>query len=926
MRITECKTNHMVNPMGYKMDAPIFSYKVEGAKGEFQAEARIRISVREDMSKPFFDTGFDKSIDSLAFKADIDLLPRTRYYWSVCVHSDIGEEAESEINWFETGKQQEDWNAQWITCNNFGGRNPIFSKGIPDEEIVREARLYVCGLGLYEVAINGEKVSDEYLTPYCNNYNKWLQYQTYDVTEQIKGGGLMEIMLGNGWYKGRFGHSRMLNQKPFYSSEWKLIAELHILCGDGRKIVIGTDEEWKVRPGNITESSIYDGEIYDATLGTGKEEWAILCQETMAELTERLSPPVKVREEITPLEIICTPSGETVIDLGQNIAGIFRLKVNEVAGKKVHLQFGEILQNGNFYRDNLRTAKAEYIFISDGKEHNITPHFTYYGYRYVKVDGIENMKKEDFTGLVLFSELPKTGTLTTGHHLVNQLIQNIEWGQKGNFIDVPTDCPQRDERMGWTGDAQVFSPTACFLRDSYGFFRKYLHDIASEQEENDGKVPDVIPSVGNKGTSAAWGDAACIIPWNLYQFYGDKSILEEQYDSMKAWVDYIAEIDGEDNNWRNQYHYGDWLALDHPSGNAADERGKTDVGFIASVYYAHSAELMAKTAEILNKKEEAIYYKELSQKIFQGVKGEYYSRTERCCIDTQTALLMTLRFNLVENREKTREALRLKFKESHGKLNTGFVGTPILCTQLAEEGMGDIAYKLLLNEEYPGWLHEVKLGATTVWERWNSVLEDGSISSTGMNSLNHYAYGSILEWLYRYSAGLNPIAEAPGFRKVRLVPSLCYALGFVDAEYDSAAGKYKVGWKILDENHVELHVTVPFGCEAELILPMAQETIYREVENPIFGDVKDGVCRLKPGEYLVAYETTDKLRKIYSTYTPICELLENSAIKAYMKQNFNSVLQMPASMHESSIRQIVARYGGGDTKMYDEMDRVLAEF
>ena len=921
MKIVECKTNHLTNPLGYKMDSPVFSYVVVEAKGKYQTNARIRISFMKNMDNPFFDTGLVYDIDSLAYRANILLEPRTRYYWTVYIQSEIGEEAESEINWFETGKCEEKWNAKWITCDSEKERHPIFFKDLPSGKDVQNARLYICGLGLYEVSINDEKVSNEFLAPYCNNYDQWLQYQTYDVTKQMENGGRLEVILGNGWYKGRFYNGNPI-QESFYGTTWKLIAEIRIVYHDGREVVISTDESWQVRPGRIKASSIYDGEIMDATLKKGVSYQAILCEEPSAVLTERLSTPVTVQEEITPVSLILTPAGETVLDLGQNIAGIFRLNVKEPLGKVIHLQFGEILQNGNFYRDNMRSAKAEYIFISEGKEHVLEPHFTYYGYRYVKVEGIENLKKEDFTGLVLFSDLPRAGKLSTGHNLVNQLIQNTQWSQKGNFIDVPTDCPQRDERLGWTGDAQVFSPTSCYLRDSYAFFRKYLYDMASEQEAKGGLVPAVIPSFGMVKCSSAWGDAACIIPWNLYLFYGDESILRERFDSMKAWVDYVTKVDGEDHGWRKDYHFGDWLALDNPIRE--DDHGGTDPGFIASVYYAHSAGIVAKTARVLGKNEDAKSYEKLAEKIMQGVRDEYFSKTGRLCLNTQTALLMALHFGVTQTPEKTREALKQKFKESKGKLQTGFVGTPILCSQLTEEGMEELAYQLLLNEDYPGWLYEVKLGATTIWERWDSVLPDGSISSTGMNSLNHYASGSIVEWLYRYAAGINPVEEFPGFRKVRLSPNPSYSLKYLNAECNTAAGLYKSAWEVLDDNHLKIQVSVPFGCEADLILPYASDCVYKDLDNPIFSNVSNGICHLDAGGYTVVYETTKALRKVLSTDSPICEILENSSAKEYFAINFPQFIHLPVALKELSPRQIAAQYGNGEPDGYEGLDEFLA--
>ena len=428
------------------------------------------------------------------------------------------------------------------------------------------------------------------------------------------------------------------------------------------------------------------------------------------------------------------------------------------------MQTGEILQHGNFYNENLRSAKSEYVYISDGEEHLLIPHFTYYGYRYAKVEGVSDLKKEDFKGLSLYSDVQQTGVIETGHELVNRLIQNVRWGLKSNFIDVPTDCPQRDERMGWTGDAQVFSPTATYLEDTYAFYAKYLYDMAKEQSVRDGKVPDVIPSAGVESTACVWGDAACIIPWNLYLFYGDQSILEDQFDSMRSWVDYIRKVDGDNHGWRYVFHYGDWLALDNPVQGAEQVMGGTDEEFIANLYYAVSALLVAKSAEVLGKETERVKYQKISEEQFDIVKKEYYSATGRCCIKTQTALLLTLKYHLSENEELTKAQLRKLYEDNDGKLKTGFVGTPLMCNVLTEHGMEDIAYGLLLNEEYPGWLSEVKLGATTVWERWNSLLDDGTISGIGMNSMNHYAYGSVLEWMFRHAAGINTTDTAPGLR------------------------------------------------------------------------------------------------------------------------------------------------------------------
>ena len=333
-------------------------------------------------------------------------------------------------------------------------------------------------------------------------------------------------------------------------------------------------------------------------------EKPVLCEPPRGELAERMSLPVTIHEVFEPVRLLRTPAGEQVFDLGQEITGIFSLRVSEPAGVRIHIQTGEILQNGNFYNENLRSAKSEYYYVSDGKEKELVPHFTFYGYRYVKVEGIKDLKKEDFRGLALYSDIEEKGSLHTGHELVNRLIENVRWGLQGNFLDVPTDCPQRDERMGWTGDAQVFSPTATYLKDTYAFYAKYLYDMAREQSALGGKVPDVIPSAGLESTACVWGDAACIIPWNLYLFYGDKGILEDQFDSMRAWVDYVRTVDGSNHGWRYVFHYGDWLALDNPKGGAEEVMGATDEEFIANLYYAVIANLVSKAAGVLGKRRE----------------------------------------------------------------------------------------------------------------------------------------------------------------------------------------------------------------------------------------------------------------------------------------------------------------------------------
>ncbi len=898
MKITHCQTNHITNPLGYALSRPVFSWQVEEAAGKRQTAARIRIR-RE--GEEVHDTGWAE-LDSLAAPIGLPLSPRTRYTWTVAVRTDAGEEGESEPQWFETAKLDEPWEARWIGCDDAEPRHPVFSREIFPRRPVARARLYLCGLGLCEAAWNGEKIGAEHLTPYCNDYDRWVQYQTYDVTGEVQAPGVLSVTLGNGWYKGRFGLDR--SKKSCYGEHWKLLAELRLTYDDGSEETIGTGGDWQVTRSNLTFSNLYDGEHQDDTLPPVPPVPAVLVEPPKGALTARRSTPVRTRQELPVRELLRTPSGETVLDLGQNLTGGFRLRVHVPSGQEVRLQFGEILQNGSFYRGNLRTARAEYRYISDGQPHTLEPKFTFYGYRYVKVEGIGDLVPEDFTALLWHSELPRSGHLETGHPLVNQLISNAQWSQIDNFLDVPTDCPQRDERLGWTGDAQVFAPTACYQRESYAFFAKYLHDLAEVQRALGGEVPDVVPTFGKTGCSAAWGDAACVIPWTLYQFYGDPAILEAQYPSMAAWVDYVAALDGTDHGWRRHFHYGDWLALDAPDGK--NQRGGTDVGYVADTQFHRSALLTARAARVLGRTEEAERYEALAGRILEGLRAEYFTPTGRCAVPTQTGHLLALQDGVSPVPERTAADLAARLKQDGGQLKTGFVGAPLLCPGLTEAGYPELAFDLLLNEDYPGWLYAVRLGATTIWERWDSVAPDGTIAENGMNSLNHYAYGSIVSWLYRDVAGIAP--ASPGFRRAALRPRVDPRLGHVTAKYRSAAGLWRAGWEVLPDGQISYRCTVPFGCTAELTLPYG-----------------GGTYRLEAGEFAHTYTPDRPLRKVLSTHTPVGELLAHPAARSLLGRIMPQIAQLPPSMHAMSMRQIASRMGGGSAVPFGQLDALLAK-
>ena len=906
MKIIQMKTNHVTNPMGFMMTKPVFSYKVIEAKGTKQTAARIRVALDKEMSLLIYDSGESAAIDSIAYTVSMELMPRTRYYWTVTVNTDAEETVVSETAWFETGKMKESWSGKWICSDLNQGTHPYFFKDFKLKGKVRKARLYISGLGLYEAYIGGEKVSEECLTPYSNAYNQWIQYQTYDVAEMLTQDEVqLDVLLGNGWYKGRFGFTDYTPGKGFYGDTFVMICELTIDYENGSSETIASDESWQVRKSKIQESSIYDGEIYDETFTDDSIYPVRIYEKEIARITERLSLPVKVMEIIKPVKLITSPKGETILDLGQNHSGWFSLKVSESKGTQVKLYFGEALQDDCFYNENLRSAKAEYTYISDGTEQTIRPHFTFYGYRYVKLEGLSNFSIEDYKALVLYSDLDRTGNMTTGHELVNRLVQNALWGQKSNFLDVPTDCPQRDERMGWTADAQVFTPTACFNMDSYAFYKKFLYDMYEEQKTHKGAVPYVIPSCGADDTCSVWGDAATIMPWVLYQFYGDKHILEEQYSSMKAWVDYVHDFNGEDWNWRKAFHFGDWLALDAKPGS---DIGGTDVGYIATIYFYYSTHLVSKTAEILGNQEDADFYGKRAEQLLQIIHNDYFSATGRACISTQTGYVTALKYDLSIDKKQMIEALIQSLQDNKNKLSTGFVGTPLLCNVLSENGMTDMAYTLLVNEEYPGWLYSVKLGATTIWERWNSLDENGHFSSTGMNSLNHYSYGSILEWMYRHVAGINPMLSKPGFREINLIPKPDVRLGKAEAVFDSPVGVYESSWEIKEDDSVVFGFTVPFGGKAYLTLPNAPDELFLQKGNPIFANVvktDEGYqCLLESGRYFVEYMPTVFYRKVHTIETSFKELFNSEKAAAVLMEEIPNINMIPPNMMNISLQDL----------------------
>ncbi len=855
MIIYDTKTNYQKEPLGIGLADLSFSWKVDKAAGKFQKTIRLCIASDPSMRQCCFDSGEISCVHG-HYSPSISLLPGQPYYWQVTVTDDTGDSAKSRPAYFEGGHPQGSWMGRWIKAPFVQELHPVFQKDFqlsPSQE-EKSARLYICGLGLYEVYINGQKAGDQYLTPYFTDYRYRIQYQTYDVGELLHSGtNRIEVWLGNGWYKGKFGYLNHSGLQNYYGSDFQLLADLYVketdpVTGETSSLILGTDESWYALKSPVFISGIYEGEQYDAKLGENLDRpsarsriFAVEAAAPQGDLIPMCGLPVKKQKTLKVKQIITTRLQETVLDFGQEITGWVAFWADAPLNRKITLQYGEILQDGVFYQDNLRNAKAEFVYLSNGKRRFVRPHFTFYGFRYVKVTGmtVNDSNLDDFEAWALYSDLEETGFISTSSEKVNRLIENTKWSQRGNFLDIPTDCPQRDERMGWTGDAQIFSAAACCHMLSPVFFSKYLQDMLPEQKSNGGAVPYVVPDVlslaremnaeppfdlscdewGEAGASA-WGDAATIIPWNLYLYYGDRKMLTQHYENMKQWTDFIISMDEQycegKHLWTCGFHFGDWLALD---GTGKDNYGGTDRYFVASVYYMYSAQLTGKAAAVLGKKDDETYYLGLAVQIREAIRASYISPDGFLKYDTQTAYVLGIYFDLFEGDEQNNAALQLSrlLEENNDHLTTGFVGTAYLCAALSKTGLSRKAYTLLLNEDYPGWLYEVNLGATTIWERWNSVLPDGKISSTGMNSLNHYAYGAIAEWIYLYACGLQPSEDGPGFQEIRFEPHSDPRLSNMHARYESVYGAFKAGWK-RQGSTVLYTLTVPFNCQAQVCL------------------------------------------------------------------------------------------------------------
>ncbi len=855
------RTEYKTNPIGMGEMQPRLNWELlSNHKDVMQSAYHIRVAASgadlKSGKKLLWDSGKITSDQSnQVVYGGQPLKPRQRCYWQVRVWDNKGNNSGwSELAFWEMGLLlPNEWSATWISPNweedsTHSQPSPMLRKSFRLNGEIKSARLYATSHGLYRAEINGKKVGDELFTPGWTSYHKRLQYQTFDVTQFLQNGeNAIGVLLGDGWWRGNLGWGGNRNT---YGSKLALLMQLEITYKNGKTQRIMTDGSWKAETGPIIESDIYNGEIYNAQFekpnwtkpSFDDHDWRPVKTASLdkANLVEPIGPPVKKIQEIKPIKIIHTPADETVFDFGQNMVGWVRLKVKGNAGTTIKLQHAEVLDKaGNFYIENMRAAltRLQYTLKGTGEE-TYEPHFTFMGFRYVKVEGFPGeLTLDNLTGIVIHSDLEKSGGFECSNPLVNQLQSNIQWGQKGNFLDVPTDCPQRDERLGWTGDAQAFSRTANFNYDCAAFYTKWLADVALDQGDN-GNVPFVVPNCIKPfdprskmaGGSTGWADVATILPWNTYLAFGDKRLLERQYESMKAWVAFMEKEAGDDHVWDTGFHFGDWLFYSVNNDNSGVS-AITDKYFLTQAFFAHSTDLVRRAAEVLGKKEDLAYYTELLKKVKTAFNHEHVTPSGRLSSSTQTAYVIALQFDLLPENLRQQAANRLveNIRRYDNHITTGFLGTPYINHVLSRFGHPDVAYELLMQESYPSWLYPVKMGATTIWERWDGIKPDSTFEEASMNSFNHYAYGAIGDWLYRTVAGIDIDEQQPGYKHIIIKPQPGGKLTYAKAWHESPCGKIESGWK-LDNKLLNVTLTIPANTSATLILPKAKVEGIKELK------------------------------------------------------------------------------------------------
>lgn len=729
--------------------------------------------------------------------------------------------------------------AKWITApRDFGAAAYTCEKRFTLKKELKKATVKASAMGVYALFLNGARVGNAVLAPGFTNYDRRVQYQTYDVTELLKKENCLEIGVGQGWAVGYIGYA---NTNHYYAEHTSAILALKLEYKDGTSEVIATDKSWDIYTSPVLSSEIYHGETVDLTapvslVGKAKED------RVSAKLIAQQGELITEQERLAPVEILRTPKGELVVDFGQNMTGYVEVKIKAGRGERIVMHHAEVLdRDGNFYTENMRSARNENVYVCSGGEDVFKPTYTFQGFRYIRLAAFPNVtpSADMFRAIAVHSDMKRTGRYRCGNEKINQLYHNIIWGQKSNYLDIPTDCPQRDERLGWTGDAQVFCRTAAINYDVEKFFTKWLDDVALEQGA-DGSVTGTVPHCLGRDkytrVSAAWGDVACIAPFELYLAYGNKKLLARHLPMMQKWVEYMHGAGPAEYLWLGGFHYGDWLAMDAGEDSYV---GATSNDLIASAYFAHSTSLLVRAGEMLGY--DMSKYRELHSKVVaafreyfmeNGMPKAEFPMTEKIPVErhghapidtvrrgmTQTALTLILHFGLCTDEERPALASKLVdlIRENGNRMTTGFVGTPYLLHALSENGYTDVAYTLLFQEKNPSWLYSVMHGATTMWEHWNSQKEDGTFWSTAMNSFNHYAYGAVFDWIFGVSSGIKP--TSPAYKTVSIAPHPDRLLGFADASIDTRQGTIRSYWYYKGDA-VYYEIEIPAGVSATVTLP-----------------------------------------------------------------------------------------------------------
>lgn len=850
MKITALKCEYLENPLGLGARAPRLGWRLDTPReGARQIAYRIRASSSPELSAPdLWDSGRIESSQTAHIEwAGAPLESRQRVFWRVEVEDETGALTASETAHFEMGLlEKSDWQASWIGGDlvgapHHGVPSPLLRQGFRLEKPIKSARLYASALGIYECHINGARVGDQFFAPGWTNYQKRVQYQTYDVTGLLQEGeNALGAVLGDGWYCGRIGWKGRQN----YGDAPRFLGQLEIEFEDEQKLVVSSDEGWKFAYGPIVSSDWMMGESYDARLempgwnapGFDDAKWrpAQIFEAPEIELSAPLGPPVRAIEEISPVNI----QTNGAVDFGQNLVGRVRLKATGPRGTTIRLRFAETLKDGPtaltgpIYTENLRSAaQTDYFTLKGEGEETFEPFGTFHGFRFVEINGFPGELTPDaLTAIVLHSDTPQTGDFSCSDPLINQLQRNIDWGQRGNFLDIPTDCPQRDERLGWTGDAQAFIRTASFNRDVAGFFTEWARDLADAQQ-SDGGVPCVVPNPETDASQIAlnspfhdggpaWADATLICPWTIYRCYGDTRILSENFPIFERYLGFLQATAQDFTRcapdsavWRG---FGDWLALD---GSGKTEGG-TPNELLGTAFFAHDAALMSQICAALGKDEDATRYSALFENVKAAFNARFVTPSGLIFPGTQTAFVLALQFDLLPEpmRQGAADALAFEIKKRGNKLSTGFTSSHYLCPVLTRFGHLDTAYTLLHQTGWPSWLYAVTQGATTIWERWNGWTRETGFADAGMNSFNHYAYGAIGEWLYASVAGIELDPLTPGYARFVLAPKPGGTLTQASAHLDTLHGRIESAWQI-EGGNFSWNYTVPANTSALVTAP-----------------------------------------------------------------------------------------------------------